>query len=110
MSPVIYIKYLEEPRVSSSSWKKKTSLVYTIREGEEKQPMSGKVQELFKKKKKKREEKNMTIREKRIIDIQVKRPTKHMWVFLSRFTYQLPDSLYTMNVKLCVTHVSTYRE
>lgn len=53
MSPVIYIKYLEEPRVSSSSWKKKTSLVYTIREGEEKQPMSGKVQELFKKKKKK---------------------------------------------------------
>ena len=52
MSPVIYIKYLEEPRVSSSSWKKKTSLVYTIREGEEKQPMSGKVQELFKKKKK----------------------------------------------------------
>lgn len=78
MSPVIYIKYLEEPRVSSSSWKKKTSLVYTIREGEEKQPMSGKVQELFKKKKKKREEKNMTIREKRIIDIQVKRPTKRM--------------------------------
>lgn len=54
MSPVIYIKYLEEPRVSSSSWKKKTSLVYTIREGEEKQPMSGKVQELFKKKKKKK--------------------------------------------------------
>lgn len=78
MSPVIYIKYLEEPRVSSSSWKKKTSLVYTIREGEEKQSMSGKVQELFKKKKKKREEKNMTIREKRIIDIQVKQPTKHM--------------------------------
>lgn len=67
--------------------------------------MSGKVQELLKK----REEKHMTIRQKRVIDIQVKRPTKRVSISFT-FTYQLHDSLYTMNVKLCVTHVSTYRE
>lgn len=35
MSPIIYIKYLEEPRVHGL--RKKKSVVYTIREGEEKQ-------------------------------------------------------------------------
>lgn len=51
----------------------------------------------------------MTIRQKRVIDIQVKRPTKRVSISFT-FTYQLHDSLYTMNVKLCVAHVSTYRE
>lgn len=50
MSPVIYIKYLEEPRVHGLR-KKKKSRIYNTRRWR-KTTMSGKVQELLKKEKK----------------------------------------------------------